>query len=1052
MSAVPSLLERLRPRWPSASLSTYMVAVLLLATTPIAALMAFQRVDAAIAERDGLADQLGATAATLAASIERELGSSIDALAILSRTDALQRGDVEAFRRVLVGRGLLRPSWSGAYLVDARGRRLFDTVGASAPPALPPADEAGEAGVPARAPRVSGVLDDRLPGHRLTAIEVPVTVDGQARYRLGAWIDVAAWQGLLQQSRGDAPGYTNLYDGAYRIVARTRAPERFIGQRLVEAATRQMQAQPESFGRLASLEGEPVYAAWRRVPRSDWGVAVAVDAEPLDRRTRNAILTALGTVAACLLGSVTLALMVVRRVVRPLERLAREGGAPHAARLPVREFELLNDALRLAAHQDAQARHRLKSKADEFETLFESSPIGLAFAQDPQCREVLQNAALGALVGPSLDTAEFLRDGVALPPAEQPLQVAAARGEAVRGQELEIRVAGRAPRFAIAHAVPLRDAAGRPRGALGALVDITERKHAEARLMEADERLRESQRLVDLAQEAGHVGFFHYRFDEAALAWTAGQAMLFGIDERPLGGSLRDWGERIDPADRERVEATLGELFAAQAEKATLEFRVTLPDGAARWLSSRVLMSYGPGGVPQQMVGITVDMTDQKEAERERAALIEREQAARRDAERASRAKDEFLAMLGHELRNPMSAIGSAVELLGRVPPASDVAGNARDIIDRQTRHLAHLLDDLLDVGRVISGKILLARQRFDLAAIVERLVGTVRLTGALAQHTLETSLHEAWVEADVTRIEQVLSNLLGNAGKYTPPGGRIEVVVRLEETPDAPGAAAPGGAAAAGTTAAGMAAGGVAAGDVAARGAAELGAAAAGATPGDGPPPGAEAPARVAVLEVRDNGIGIAPELLPHVFDLFVQGERSLDRRAGGLGVGLTLVRRLVELHGGSVEVESSPAGSVFRVRLPAQPAPPPKAAPSALPESRRRRIAVIEDNQDALNALRTILELDGHAVSSATDGVSGLAAVLKLRPDIAIVDIGLPGLTGLELALRSRAAGYPGRMIAISGYGQESDVREALKSGFDAHLVKPINATALRQLIAEQ
>ena len=267
-----------------------------------------------------------------------------------------------------------------------------------------------------------------------------------------------------------------------------------------------------------------------------------------------------------------------------------------------------------------------------------------------------------------------------------------------------------------------------------------------------------------------------------------------------------------------------------------------------------------------------------------------------------------------------------------------------------------------------------------------------------MAQHTLVTDLREVWVEADVTRIEQVVSNLLGNAAKYTPPGGRIEVVLRGETAPVG-GNGAPG----------------------------------------------------EAVLEVRDNGIGIAAELLPRVFDLFVQGERSLDRRAGGLGVGLTLVRRLVELHGGTVGVQSSAAGSTFVVRLPAQPTPIPSVAPTALPESRRRRITVIEDNQDALNALRSILELDGHTVSSATDGVSGLAALLKLRPDIAIVDIGLPGLTGLEVALRSRAAGYPGRMFAISGYGQESDVRQALKCGFDAHLVKPIDAAELRRLIAE-
>ena len=670
MTAVSPLLERLRPRWPSASLSTYMVAVLLLATTPIAALMAFQLVDAAIDQRDGLAGRLEASAGTLASGVERELTSSIDTLAILSRAESLQHGDVEGFRRSLTERGLLRPSWTGAYLVDASGRALFDTAGAVGPPPAPPAGA-----VPAALDvRISGVLGDRLPGRHVTAVEVPVRLEGATRYRLGAWIDVAVWQTLLQQARGDVLGYTTLLDGGVRVIARTRAPGRFVGQRLRPDGVEAFTQRPEGFARFDSLEGEPVYAAWQRVPGSDWGVSVAADARPLDSGTRAAILTALGTVAACLLGSVTIALLVVRRVVQPLERLAREGVGPHPQRAPVREFALLNDALRQAARQDARARQRLRSKADEFQTLFESSPVGLAFAQDPQCHEVLHNAALTALVGEPDDDCEVLRDGVVLAPAEQPLQVTAARGEAVREQELEIRRAGRPPRFVIAQAVPLRDAGGRPRGALGALVDITERKHAEARLMEADERLRESQRLVDLAQEAGHVGFFHYRFAEGSLAWTAGQAMLFGIEEPPPGGSLQDWSERIDPADREHVEATLRRLFGAQEEHATLEFRVTLPDGAARWLSSRVLMSYGADGLPLQMVGITVDMTDQKEAERERAALVEREQAARREAERASRAKDEFLAMLGHELRNPMSAIGSAVELLGRAPPRNRAA------------------------------------------------------------------------------------------------------------------------------------------------------------------------------------------------------------------------------------------------------------------------------------------------------------------------------------------------------------------------------------------
>ncbi|MGE5118136.1 MAG: ATP-binding protein, partial [Betaproteobacteria bacterium] len=657
--------------------------------------------------------------------------------------------------------------------------------------------------------------------------------------------------------------------------------------------------------------------------------------------------------------------------------------------------------LQAAALRDEAARERLQIKADEFETLFAASPIGLAFAQDPACRVVLHNTAMDRLFGELAAHAggnvTVLARGRALERAEQPLQRAAAQGEAVPLTELEVRIDGREPTWVLANAVPLRGPAGQPRGAIGAVVDISEQKRAEARLQAADRRLRESQHLVDLAQEAGHVGFLRYRFESDRLTWTPGMAHLFGFalaDLPDATSPLDEWLRRIDRTERGRVEHALHALVEQRRAGETIDYRVTRPDGSERWLSSRVLVSYGDDGRAQEMVVVSVDMTEQERVERERAALVEREQSARLEAEASNRAKDEFLAMLGHELRNPLSAIASAVEVLNRVDAGAPMAVDARHIIARQTRHLAHMMDDLLDVARVISGKVLLSRGALDLGVVARRIVETLSVTGEAREHTLHVDADSVWIDADSTRIEQVTTNLLTNAIKYTPAGGRIDVRVTHEDSR--------------------------------------------------------------AVLRVRDNGVGIAPALLPRVFDLFVQGERTLERRAGGLGIGLTLVRRLVELHGGTIEAQSTPGqGSEFTVRLPAIEAPAGMvraARAETLPASRRRRVGIVEDNEDALAALRTLLELDGHSVWSTGDGEAGLDAVLAQRPDVAIVDIGLPGIDGYELARRSRAAGYAGRMVALSGYGQESDVQRSLQAGFDAHLVKPVDPQMLRKMLVEE
>ena len=371
-----------------------------------------------------------------------------------------------------------------------------------------------------------------------------------------------------------------------------------------------------------------------------------------------------------------------------------------------------------------------------------------------------------------------------------------------------------------------------------------------------------------------------------------------------------------------------------------------------------------------------------KLAERERSALMARERLARHDAQAANRAKDELLSMLGHELRNPLNAIVTSVEVLRRAPPESTTAESARAVIARQARKLASMVDDLLDIGHVMADEVTLQLRPLDLMPLVDACVAEARArAGERRQRLTHEALCSVWVRADPRRITQLLLNLLDNAIKHSPTGSTIH---------------------------------------------AEL-------IQSDG----------TAVLRVHGSGPGIAPALLTRAFEPLVQGERAPERPAGGLGIGLTLVKRLVELHGGSVEARSSGEGSVLELRLPAIDLPG-IARPAA-----SRRVGVIDGHPDALEGLRAMLELAGHTVATAADGNAGLEMLLTQTPDVALVDIGLSGLDGLEIARRSRAAGFRGRLIALSGYGRQQDRERSLAAGFHAHLVKPIDPSLLMPLL---
>lgn len=359
---------------------------------------------------------------------------------------------------------------------------------------------------------------------------------------------------------------------------------------------------------------------------------------------------------------------------------------------------------------------------------------------------------------------------------------------------------------------------------------------------------------------------------------------------------------------------------------------------------------------------------------------------------RESKAKDEFLAMLGHELRNPLSAISSAAAVLGFAD--ADSVHRAMGIIQRQSQHLSHIVDDLLDLSRVMSRKIMLSKQPLDLAVMLANCLDTMASSGRTGDHEVQVSSETACVEADPTRIEQIVVNLLDNALKYTPAGGSIEIDLSVQ--------------------------------------------------------------GNQVVLSVCDSGVGISSELLPHVFDVFVQGKRSLDRSGGGLGIGLALVRQLVELHDGSIMAESdgNGSGSVFTVHLPHAEMEvetvPVNNEPLAV---EARTILLIDDNEDGLEMMAMLLMSYGFHVLQAQDGVEGIRIAQSERPAIALVDIGLPGIDGYEVArrLRSSSDTEDMRLIALTGYGLEDDVRQAHEAGFDLHMVKPVDVDRLVAAIGQ-
>jgi PAS domain S-box-containing protein len=513
--------------------------------------------------------------------------------------------------------------------------------------------------------------------------------------------------------------------------------------------------------------------------------------------------------------------------------------------------------------------------------------------------------------------------------------------------------------------------------------DVTERRRLQQELTASFER-------VQLALDAGAIiGTWVWSIPDDHFVADERFAQSFGLDADKLraGAPIRYAFAAIHPEDEAPVRQAVEHAMRAGGAY-RCQYRV-FRDGAYRWIEANGRVEMDGNGRPVRFPGVLLDIEERRRVEAERDRMLE--------ALRLSdRRKDEFLAMLAHELRNPLAPINTASYVLKLASADPRRVAEASEVISRQVGHMTRLVDDLLDVSRVTRGLVQLEREPVDLRSVVTTAVEQARPLVQSRRHELRTRVGPVacTVDGDYHRLVQIVSNLLNNAAKYTPPGGIIEI--------------------------------------------------------------GLDSMDGRAVLTVEDNGVGIAPDMIEHVFELFTQAERTADRSQGGLGIGLALVRTLVQLHGGEVRA-SSPGlqkGSTFRVELPLVRTAARTVTKDVSPRTEGGcRVFIVDDNVDAAQTLRDVLELMGHEVTLAHDGEGALQRVAAAPPwDVLILDIGLPDMTGYELAqsLRGHAATRDSTFIALTGYGQAHDRMTSKASGFDHHLVKPADISLLADILS--
>ena len=514
------------------------------------------------------------------------------------------------------------------------------------------------------------------------------------------------------------------------------------------------------------------------------------------------------------------------------------------------------------------------------------------------------------------------------------------------------------------------------------------------RLREVEIGLTKSEERLRLATEAAEIGAWDVDLHTGAAFWDGQTARLLALPPGSTAGRWEDWLKPVHPEDRPAVMAAF-EAMKAGAEVLNTEYRVTAPTGEPRWV---VLTGRARSGKdqPARMVGVVSDISRRKRVEAEREEVLKLGRAALSDAENLAKLKDEFLATLSHELRAPMSVVTNWLYIMRSGKLAREEQINALDVIERNARQMTRLINDLLDMSRIVSGKVVLQPLPARIESLLDSSIENIRPAAAAKGVAIESGIERlpGPVLIDSTRLQQVFANLLSNAIKFTPGGGRVKVVSRRAGS--------------------------------------------------------------WIEIAFADTGEGIAPDMLGSIFDRFRQADGSVTRQHGGLGLGLAIVRHIVELHGGTVSVKSGGAGkgSTFTVLLPFVPAGVESAASGGSPVASEMqggrlkgvRLLAVDDDPDGLEVLAHVLQSEGAAVRCASDARSAVSAVESWQPDLLLLDIGLPGESGYDLLrkLRAGTAGSP-PAIALTGYARPEDASRASRAGFQAHLAKPFDPDEL-------
>jgi PAS domain S-box-containing protein len=1032
---------------------TWLVVATLLPVVASSAILVAREVQH---QRADIEERLKQQARALLLAVEYKLESSIRTLQALATSPLLDVPDLETYHRIVAAARLeSHPEWNAVGLLELSGRALLSTLAPFGAPLPSYADHPALKKVLSdQRPVVTDLGAGRLVGRPSFGIFVPVLRDHQLRYVLAAALPAEAVSGFVDPAVLLPVASVRVLDSQLVTVARVPSTAEPVGLSANPAFVAQTRAAPDGWWRFVSPEGEAVYTAYVRSRRFGWTTAMTVPASVVEGPARQALWILGGGTLAFLLLGISLALVFSRFITRPIATLASGAGRIARGETPVlgstglAEIDAVARTLEAAIAERARGEVALRETEARLRTTLQS--IGDAVvATDAQGRITLMNGVAEALtgwaqaeaIGAAIGTVLILVNEGTRDPAENPVGRVLREGTitGLANHTVLISKAGRE--------IPIDDSAAPIRGGDGRLVgvvmvfrDITERRHAErerAALLEQERSARtEAERVArmlgqlqvvtePLLSDASADLLMRELLTRVRTALASDTATILLLTED--GAHLRPVSsDGLREAVAEDLEIPLGHSVAgrlAVSDSGLIFPDLTKEEVRSPFIRDRVKSLVGaPLRVGGRLIGVvhvgssaprhyTEDdlrllrlVGERMAFAIERARLHEAEGAARREAEAANRAKDEFLATVSHELRQPLHAIlgWSHTVRAGKYDEATVI--QALEVIERNAKLQESLIGDLLDVSRIVTGKLQLDVQPVDLRAVIGTAVDVVRPAASAKGVNLEVTLDPlaSLVSGDADRLQQVLWNLFSNAVKFTPKGGRIEV--RLQRVDSQ------------------------------------------------------------AELAVSDTGEGISPELLPHVFERFRQAERAGARAREGLGLGLSIVRHLVELHGGSVRADSPGPGrgATFTVRLPLMAVQVPvggtqergRAADALPPVLSAGRVLVVDDEANAREMLRTVLESSGAVVTLAASAEEALEALERERPQILVSDIAMPGEDGYAFIRKVRALpperGGTIPAVAVTAHARAEDRTRALVAGFQLHVPKPVDAAELVTVVA--